>query len=279
MRSVHAAALPFHPEVASTYWNATFCWMPGGDDVTRKATLDALLLGCIPVFFHKGAVRQWLWHWGLWVANATVVLDADAIVSNATHPVDALLAIPDERVQQMQRVIATNAHTMHWALPRNESESAHEAANTSGDDAFHVTLRAVHARTVDVGEGTRLQQHAGQQRTQRLRSLIDVNRSLGGRQGQCPRSTGAMDRLSCTDNASAPWLPPRPLLQTRISIHACIALCNRCARCRYASYSLLLRACAWHHTCDLTKLPQHYEFWSYLSFEVKKHNHTRQGGG
>ena len=42
------------------------------DSVTRKATLDALLLGCIPVLFHQGQVDQWDWHWGAWVRNATV---------------------------------------------------------------------------------------------------------------------------------------------------------------------------------------------------------------
>ena len=39
----------FEARAAAVYWNSTFCLQPGGDDCTRKAIFDALLLGCIPV--------------------------------------------------------------------------------------------------------------------------------------------------------------------------------------------------------------------------------------
>ena len=44
---------------AQLYWDATFCLQPGGDTISRKAILDALLLGCVPVLFHKGQRAQW----------------------------------------------------------------------------------------------------------------------------------------------------------------------------------------------------------------------------
>ena len=33
------------------YMHAEFCLMPGGDTPTRQGVMDALLVGCIPVFF------------------------------------------------------------------------------------------------------------------------------------------------------------------------------------------------------------------------------------
>jgi hypothetical protein len=48
----------------SPYSLARLCLMPGGDFPTRKATLDALLAGCVPVTFELSAAQlQWPWHW------------------------------------------------------------------------------------------------------------------------------------------------------------------------------------------------------------------------
>lgn len=46
------------------YWDSKFCLQPGGDTLTRKGIVDAVLLGCIPVLFHEGQLAQWPWHWG-----------------------------------------------------------------------------------------------------------------------------------------------------------------------------------------------------------------------
>ena len=48
--------------------------MPGGDTISRKGIVDAILLGCIPVLFHTGQLAQWPWHWGPWVHTATVMI-------------------------------------------------------------------------------------------------------------------------------------------------------------------------------------------------------------
>lgn len=46
------------------YASATFCLMPGGDFPTRKAVVDSLLAGCIPVSFHLyTAIEQMHWNW------------------------------------------------------------------------------------------------------------------------------------------------------------------------------------------------------------------------
>ena len=45
-------------KVAALFWRATFCLQPGGDTITRKSIVDALLLGCVPVLFHPGQRMQ-----------------------------------------------------------------------------------------------------------------------------------------------------------------------------------------------------------------------------
>ena len=47
------------------YYSSTYCFMPGGDFLTRKGVLDSLFSGCIPVIFNEyTATKQWPWHWG-----------------------------------------------------------------------------------------------------------------------------------------------------------------------------------------------------------------------
>ena len=58
--------------IARLYREATFCLQPMGDSITRKAMVDAVLLGCIPVFFHAGQRLQWPWHAGGWIDAASL---------------------------------------------------------------------------------------------------------------------------------------------------------------------------------------------------------------
>ena len=54
--------LAFHSEAAGLYWRSDFCLMPGGDCVTRKAAMDALLLGCasiLMIFFNTDPPPPW----------------------------------------------------------------------------------------------------------------------------------------------------------------------------------------------------------------------------
>ena len=98
------------------YWEATFCLQPGGDTISRKAIVDALLLGCIPVLFFKSTLTQWPWHWGEWVLNASVFIDHQEIEDNRTDPVAHLASLPPERVRAMQRTLALHAHTLAYGL-------------------------------------------------------------------------------------------------------------------------------------------------------------------
>ena len=91
---------------------------------------------------------------------------------------------------------------------------------------------------------------------------------------------GSWSKRDCAATAPPPtnpasWLPtserqPTPLSSHASSLDACISRCVRCPRCRVVSYSPMLQACQWHHTCNLsTPLWRSFEFWTFRSFRVR----------
>ena len=67
--------------VADVYWRSIFCPHPYGDAFTRKAMVDALALGCIPVFTNEEQRHLWPKFWGSWIYNASVLLSVDSVLS------------------------------------------------------------------------------------------------------------------------------------------------------------------------------------------------------
>lgn len=146
-------------DVARLYWRATFCLQPGGDTVSRKSIVDAVLLGCIPVLFHAGQRRLWPAHWGGWVANATVLLDGAAVASGRRDAVQQLMQVRPRHVRSMQEAIARHAHTMQYAAVDTSLLTV-----TPAVDAFDILLRAAHARATEASAQARgrQQQRQGQ---------------------------------------------------------------------------------------------------------------------
>ena len=61
------------------YATATFCLQPPGDAYPRGAIVDAMAMGCIPVFFHPSQRALWPLHWrAADVATSSVLLDWSA---------------------------------------------------------------------------------------------------------------------------------------------------------------------------------------------------------
>lgn len=141
-------------QTSALYWNTTFCLQPIGDACTRKAIIDGLLLGCIPVLFHPCQHLQWPWHWGGWFRRASVSLEISlysraraATGADATNfsqkelPVDVveeLQRVPPSRIASMQRTIAEYAHCMHYTVP---------FTNATTSDVHDGTHRAARIRS------------------------------------------------------------------------------------------------------------------------------------
>ena len=128
--------------IARLYREATFCLQPMGDSITRKAMIDAVLLGCIPVFFHAGQRLQWPWHAGGWIEAASLTFDGDAVAEGKVDVVHELRKVDGARVRAMRRTIAERAHCLHYTAPSAGADVAGTLA--AAPDAFDVTLRGLH---------------------------------------------------------------------------------------------------------------------------------------
>lgn len=287
-----ASQPPFHVTAAQLYWNATFCLMPGGDSATRKATLDALLLGCIPVLFHQGQVEQWIWHWGSWRDEATITFNHSDVMATAAEttldPIARLIAMDEKRIVRMQRAISAHAHLMHWASPGNANsvstafdDGSRGFTHDAEPDAFDVTLRSVALRAADaaiVARGREVQDSKGTQRAMALEGFVNVTADFAAAEGLCKLSTGAFTKATCvgSGNDIFSWTEhtrPKPLLRAGVpTVEACISLCQQCQRCQWVSYSLMLKLCSWSPSCDVGNLDRRYEMWTYKSFRLTKSN-------
>ena len=166
--------------VADVYWRSMFCPHPYGDSFTRKAMVDALALGCIPVFTNEEQRSLWPWFWGSWIYNASVFLSVDSILSRRVDLVSELEKIPAAGIERMQQVIAEHAHELQY----NAVDSAvlQAAALAEGRpspplrDGFEIALERAWELSRSAGR-----QSSGRQ--QQRRAL----RWTGGRRREGPR--------------------------------------------------------------------------------------------
>ena len=271
--------------ISALYYAATFCLQPIGDTISRKGVVDALLLGCIPVLFHRGQQQQWGWFWGSWVTDATVLFNMTAVIDGTVDVVHQLRGIAPARVTAMRETISRHAHAFQWsstdsllvaaALRSNahdygSAESSagvkreHIATRVAGlravaaaleaeGDAFDVTMRA--AWELSLRKAT--QQHG--RSVQGLARLFERIPHAGmgvcdtpahDRRADCNRDDMGMWSLALNKNP-ARWahsLAPGGASHL-VTSRDCVRACEDCRRCRYVSYSLAQRTCAWFAHC------------------------------
>jgi hypothetical protein len=272
--------------ISALYYAATYCLQPIGDTISRKGMVDALLLGCIPVLFHPGQLQQWGWFWGAWVTNATVLFNMTEVISGAVDVVQQLRGIAPARVAAMRETISRRAHAFQWssteslvvaaALRSNahdygaaESSAGitrkHIATRVAGlkavaaaleaeGDAFDVTMRA--AWELSLRQATQQRGH----RVQRLSRLFEriPHAAMGVcetptqvRRANCDRDDMGMWPLALNTNP-ARWAHPLANpggVSNLVTSRDCVRACEDCTRCRYVSYSLAKRTCAWFAHC------------------------------
>ena len=115
------------------YARSVFCLQPPGDVVARGAMVDAISVGCIPVFFHPAQPALWPLHWN--GARASVLFDwTDPRLRNATATtigrekigraaaegaLQQLLQMSDAEVLRLQRAVAKAAPRMFYRIRPN----------------------------------------------------------------------------------------------------------------------------------------------------------------
>ena len=112
------------------YARSVFCLQPPGDVVARGAIVDAISVGCIPVFLHPAQRALWPLHWN--GARASVLFDwTDLANRNATattvgrerigrgaadRALRHLLTLGEPEVARLQRAVASAARRMHYRV-------------------------------------------------------------------------------------------------------------------------------------------------------------------
>ena len=97
--------------------------MPGGDFPTRKAVLDALLAGCIPVMFHiMTAHIQWPLHWGniQTALDSMVYVPREYAMENITGLFSTLYKLSKDTVYMTKKRLAISriGYRMQYNLPK-----------------------------------------------------------------------------------------------------------------------------------------------------------------
>ncbi|CAA6656192.1 unnamed protein product [Spirodela intermedia] len=83
---------------------SVFCLHPPGNTPTRRATFDAMIAGCIPVFFQEDSARsQYGWHLpAAEYERFSVHIPKEDVVARGLSIADVLLAIPRAEVKRMR---------------------------------------------------------------------------------------------------------------------------------------------------------------------------------
>ena len=253
--------------IYNLYWRATFCLMPPGDAISRKGTVDSLLLGCIPVHFYEAQLKLWPWHWGGWHVNATVLLDAGAVLAGKLDVTAHLAGIAAAQVATLRDTIEAHGQVLQYSAVETKLLPPGLLPSPIAGDAFDAVLAGAksdaHHRTgpcyiclTDTEHCTNFaftpsragvwaeSKSPGAATKGHARMRVQQRLPL---QGYCNKTeTGP---ASCSTASQGSFRMAENEGQT-----ACFELCMRCERCHYISYSVLWQDCGWFASCDLARL-------------------------
>ncbi|CAM0913265.1 unnamed protein product [Alopecurus aequalis] len=116
--------------------SAEFCVEPTGDSFTRKSTFDAILAGCIPVFFHpSSAYTQYTWYLPRDYRSYSVFIPQAGVANGSASIEEVLRKIPRTKVAQMREEVIRLIPRVMYRDP--------EAQGVVFKDAFDVAIDAV----------------------------------------------------------------------------------------------------------------------------------------
>uniref|UniRef100_A0A0E0R011 Exostosin GT47 domain-containing protein n=1 Tax=Oryza rufipogon TaxID=4529 RepID=A0A0E0R011_ORYRU len=115
------------------FQSSTFCLQPQGDSYTRKSAFDAMLAGCIPVFFHPGtAYVQYTWHLPRNHADYSVYISEDDVRRNASIE-ERLRRIAPAAVERMRETVISLIPTVVYAQPSSRLDTMKDAFDVAVD--------------------------------------------------------------------------------------------------------------------------------------------------
>lgn len=125
---------------------ASFCLQPPGDTPTRRSTFDAIVAGCIPVFFEELSARaQYTWHMPASEYDQfSVFIPKEDVVFKGVRILDVLMGIPKREVRRMREKVL---HILPRIIYRKHGSSlGHSSHRDAFDLAIQGTLQRVRSR-------------------------------------------------------------------------------------------------------------------------------------
>ncbi|KAL0436580.1 UNVERIFIED_CONTAM: putative xyloglucan galactosyltransferase GT11 [Sesamum radiatum] len=116
--------------------NSVFCLQPPGDSFTRRSAFDAIVAGCIPVFFSPGsAYVQYLWHLPKDYDSYSVLISEEDVKQKKVNIDSVLSRIPKSKVSAMREEVIKLIPSVIYADPKSRLKNQ--------DDAFDLAIRGI----------------------------------------------------------------------------------------------------------------------------------------
>ncbi|CAL4932184.1 unnamed protein product [Urochloa decumbens] len=133
---------------------AKFCLEPPGDTPTRRSTFDAIIAGCVPVFFEDlAARRQYGWHLPpARFDEFSVHIPKESVVFGGVGIAETLEAVPEAEVRRMRKRVLEMAPRVLYRRHGSAAE-LREAGKDAVDLAVDGVLRRIRRRTRAQEEG------------------------------------------------------------------------------------------------------------------------------
>jgi hypothetical protein len=127
--------------------SSTFCLQPRGDSATRRSAFDAMVAGCVPVFFHpRSAYLQYKWHLPSDHTRYSVFIPEDGVRAGNVGIEETLRRIPPAAVRRMREELVRLVPRLVYADPRYRLETV--------KDAFDVAVEGVIEKVVESRTGS-----------------------------------------------------------------------------------------------------------------------------
>ncbi|KAL3645339.1 putative xyloglucan galactosyltransferase gt19 [Castilleja foliolosa] len=129
---------------------SSFCLQPPGDTPTRRSTFDAIVAGCIPVFFEElSAKKQYGWHLKEEEYDEfSVFIGKEDVVFKGVRILDVLMAIPRGEVRRKrEKVLEMMGRVMYR---KHGSSLGLRSKKDAFDIAIEGTLQKIKLRTEDI---------------------------------------------------------------------------------------------------------------------------------
>ncbi|CAL1401388.1 unnamed protein product [Linum trigynum] len=136
---------------------STFCLQPPGDTPTRRSTFDAIIAGCIPVFFEDQSARtQYRWHLPEEAYGEFAVhIQKEDVVYKGLKILDVLMGISRARVRRMRQKVIELIPRVVYRKHGSSSSKGWKGQKDAFDIAIDGALEKIRSRVkgeVEIGD-------------------------------------------------------------------------------------------------------------------------------